>query len=106
MKKYCYICNIGCLRIIADSGTLFYENHFGDGIFDVFICKKAEIPKIAQFQGCFTVAKEGWLMLSDCGEDDLEDPQEQHKFGRGNYSVYLNHKTFTFYICKARGEKQ
>ena len=101
MKKYNYLCDGGSLRIFVDEGTLFYSNGYGDGIFEVYICRRDEIPKKTQLQGSFIIVKEGWLMFYDCyNHNDLVNKGKQHKFTSGIYSVYLDCETCTFYIYR------
>jgi hypothetical protein len=97
MKRYEYLCDAGSLRILVDDGIIHYYNNFGDGIFDVYICKKEEVPKMAQFQGQFIISKKGWLMHCDV---DWDDKPKRYKLTKGIYSVYLDCETCDFYIYK------
>ena len=103
MKRYDYICDSASLKILADGGEILYFNHFGDGIYDVYICRKKDLPMMAYPQGKFIIVKEGWLMKYDCSYDDKD---KQHKFSKGGYSVYLDYRTCTFFICKKRRKRK
>lgn len=97
MKKYTYICDMASIHIMVDGGSLYFDNHFGDGIYNVYLCKKKEVPKRAEFQGQFIISKEGWLMKLDCS---FEEKDKQYKFPKGRYFVYLNEETCDFYIYR------
>jgi len=86
---------MACLKIMVPGGSIFFDNHFGDGIYDVYICKEEEIPKKAEFEGHFTIFKKGWIMRSDC-----DNKGKLYKFSKGRYFVYLDHDTCAFYIHK------
>ena len=100
MKKFTYGCDMGSMKIqFKDAGACFFDNQYGDGEFKVFICKKGEEPA-AEFQGHFTVFKEGvaYLMASDCSDDIKADGLFEFPVGR--WFVYLDEKKTIFYILK------
>ncbi len=94
-KKFEYMCDMGSIKIMLKGGSLFFMNDFGDGIYDVFICKEKDIPKKSDFKGHFTIFTEGYLMASDCDND-----QKMYKFTKGRYFVSLDLDKTTFYIYK------
>lgn len=92
------MCDMGSLKILMDGGCAFFMNDFGDGFFDVFVCdSEKDIKEETNFKGHFTIFKKGWLMVSDCDND-----QKQHEFNKGRWFVGLSKKDgTTFYIYKA-----
>ena len=95
MKKYTYICDMGSLKIMFEGGSCFFSNNIGDGEYEVYVCdEEKQIPKEAEFVGHFTIFKKGWLMYSDCDNEN-----KQHAFNKGRYFVSLD-KNGNFYIYK------
>jgi len=97
MEKYKYMCDMGSIKILLRDGSIFFMNDFGDGIHNVFICdNQKEIKEETDFKGHFTIFTKGYLMYSDC-----DNEQAQHTFNKGRYFVELSEKDkTTFYIYK------
>ena len=95
MKKYDYMADMGCIKIMGSDCSIFFLNGYGDGMHKVNVCKEEEIPTDADFKGHFTVLKKAWLMYSDCMNEG-----RQHEFGKGRWFVSLDKDETTFYIYK------
>jgi len=90
---------MGSIKIMLKDGAFFFMNNFGDGIFNVYVCEEKDVPKHmkteCEFKGHFTIFTKGWLMYSDC-----DNEQKQHEFDKGRYFVDLAPDGTTFYIHK------
>ena len=88
--------DMGSIKIMLRDGSIFFGNDYGDGFHDVNICDEDDIPKDSDFRGHFTIFTKGYLMVSDC-----DNEQKQHEFTKGRYFVCLDKDMRTFYIYKA-----
>jgi hypothetical protein len=99
MKKYYYECDMASLKIMFDSGSIFFSNGFGDGVYEVYVCEEKGVPKKAEFLGHFTVLKKAWIMRYDCSNRG-----KIHTFTEGRYFVFRDNETCKIYIYKNDNE--
>lgn len=90
-NTYSMVADIGCIAIENKGLRIFFENGFGDGMFDCVVSDKDDkglyercFKDKAKFVGSFEVGSnsDAWLLDYDCGGNRV------HKFSDGKWFVY------------------